>query len=162
MEDGEIELILGTNPVTAPYFRGVYAADTFPSHIEKKPCCFVINNDPIRKPGQHWTAVFFDANGKTEFFCSFGRRDFTFMRKIERNSDLICFSPLQIQSNITAICGLYCCIFLYYKCLGVDLHELLCDCYRLWNDEYVMKVFGKVFKEELTKYLDQNGMCVGR
>ena len=54
-------------------FLGVFAADEIPRNI-RKPAIFVTNTDARGLPGEHWIAIYFDDDGKGEFFDSFGQK----------------------------------------------------------------------------------------
>lgn len=56
----------------APIFEGVFAADELPHSPEKsKARAYIVNTDPIKKPGSHWLAIF-TKNYKCEVFDSYG------------------------------------------------------------------------------------------
>ncbi|GFX86217.1 uncharacterized protein TNCV_2560991 [Trichonephila clavipes] len=69
MDGNQIQFILSHDPVTAPFFRGVYASDTIP--ILKKKSTIVVNLDASSQPGSHWLA-FYHENNCIEFFDSYG------------------------------------------------------------------------------------------
>ncbi|WP_411016917.1 hypothetical protein, partial [Salmonella sp. s51944] len=56
MDNHTLERLLKHDPYTAPYFQGVFAADTLPDI--KQGSCYVINTDNYNDPGQHWTSIF--------------------------------------------------------------------------------------------------------
>jgi hypothetical protein len=142
----EINHYMCRNPITRPYFRGCVAADYLPAIIKNKPCCYIVNNQTSRYPGQHWLAVFFGEDEKTDFMDSFGRTDYIFYDIVKKNSRTICTSPVQAQHVSSNVCGLYCMLFLYYKCQGIDLHQFLCECNRYANDVGIVDLFVKEFQ----------------
>ena len=52
-------------------FLGVYSANTFPKYV-KNNYMFIINTDPISKPGQHWIACY-KFNNKFYMYDTFNR-----------------------------------------------------------------------------------------
>ena len=48
------------------------AAGYLPDLLGPLPCGIIVNTDVHYKPGTHWCAIFFDENGNTDFFDSFG------------------------------------------------------------------------------------------
>lgn len=60
----------------APLFEGVYAADTLPRRLHKRPALIICNTDPITLPGQHWVAFHVSRNGHGEYWDSYGGKPF--------------------------------------------------------------------------------------
>ena len=55
-------------------FIGVFAKDTLPNKLPPhRPLLLICNTDPKTRPGRHWVAMYFDTNGKSEYFDSFGQ-----------------------------------------------------------------------------------------
>ena len=52
---------LTSNPVTEPYFDGIFSVDTL-KEIKTKPELIICNTDPSDKPGKHWLLFFFHNN----------------------------------------------------------------------------------------------------
>lgn len=117
------------------YFRGVYAADQLPDILIKiikkyrnQPSAFIVNTHPAHGPGEHWLAFYITPRGQQiEFFDSFGySKDLSFLHgiyflKFIKNRY---FKGGRIWSNIerlqdkkSILCGYYCCLFIYYRCL---------------------------------------------
>ena len=70
MNTQQIDSLLKRDPFSKKIFKKVCALD----QIEQptSPSAYVINSDPSNKPGEHWVAVYFDKNGKGEYFDSYG------------------------------------------------------------------------------------------
>ena len=61
---------LGSRIFTDSKFMGVYAIDTL--RVYKNKCSLIFNLDPIKKPGSHWCAIYFE-NGTAYVYDSFAR-----------------------------------------------------------------------------------------
>ncbi len=54
-------------------FIGTYPRDLLPKEkIKIRPCALIVNTDESSKPGEHWLAIYLNANGIAEYFDSFG------------------------------------------------------------------------------------------
>lgn len=90
----------------------------------------IVNTDPSSRPGQHWVAFFLAPHGKLEFFDSYGRPPTHFGFPL--NSQMLepaCFeyNTLSLQADSTSVCGQYCLVFLFLRCLiavHTNLQEL--------------------------------------
>lgn len=77
-------------------------------------------------PGQHWVAFFLLKNNVIALFDSFGLckinnlyfRKFIGKRKVAVNRR-------QFQSNFSAVCGQYCCVFAYFFCRGFRFKTIM-------------------------------------
>lgn len=126
------------------HVSGVFPVDQLPEtgHF---PCGGIINNQPAHKSGKHWIAFWFDKDKTGEFFDSaahppeyYSPNLLIFMKK---NSKKFTFNDKQLQDNESATCGHYCLFYLYMKCRGKTLKEILqnFDCDLLLNDKLVHK-----------------------
>jgi hypothetical protein len=156
MLSSEIATVLQSIPIMKNSFRGVFPADMLPHKITNFPASFVINTDPSNKPGTHWTAVHFISPWKAMFFCSFGKSDYPFMRFVLDNACCVEYNDHAFQSELSTVCGQYCCVFLYYMNVGVDLRNLLSTCKPVWNDEFISHhfqyLFGHVWNQKLQTF----------
>ena len=62
-------------------FGGVFAKDRLPLVVEKKPTFYIVNTDPISKPGRHWIAIY--VGDEVEFFDSLGRKPDYYDERLE-------------------------------------------------------------------------------
>lgn len=72
MNTDEIHSIL-SKALPKDVFIGVFDATNFPV-MEKAPYCFVINQDPLCKPGTHWCSVYVNSNREPYYFDPFGHQ----------------------------------------------------------------------------------------
>jgi hypothetical protein len=59
----EIDTLLKKHPHSRPVFKGVYARNRLP-RILNVPSALVGNTDPGHRMGQHWVAIYIDANSR--------------------------------------------------------------------------------------------------
>ena len=64
--------VLKTDPFTKSVFTDVLPSDRLPNQIQKRPKGYILNVDPSNGHGSHWIAIYLTADGKGEFFYSFG------------------------------------------------------------------------------------------
>ena len=64
--------VLKTDPFTKSVFTDVLPSDRLPNQIQKRPKGYILNVDPSNGHGSHWIAIYLTADGKGEFFDSFG------------------------------------------------------------------------------------------
>ena len=72
MNTKQIWQALTSNPVTEPYFDGVFSVDTL-KEIKTKPALIICNIDPSNKPGKHWLLFFFH-NNTVSYYDSLGNK----------------------------------------------------------------------------------------
>ena len=72
MDTLQIARLLAMDPHTKSIFRGVVPKDGRPTTIDALPVAFVCNTDDGDEPGEHWIALYLDADGRGDYFCSYG------------------------------------------------------------------------------------------
>jgi hypothetical protein len=63
----EIDTLLKKHPHSRPVFRAVYARNRLPRPL-RVPSVLVGNTDPDHQIGQHWVAIYIDANSRGEYY----------------------------------------------------------------------------------------------
>ena len=64
---------MDTLQIARSIFRGVVPKDGLPTTIDGAlPAAFVCNTDDGDEPGKHWIALYLDADGRDDYFCSYG------------------------------------------------------------------------------------------
>jgi hypothetical protein len=63
----EIDTLLKKHPHSRPVFKGVYARYRLP-RLLNVPSALVGNTDPDHRMGQHWVAIYIDANSRGEYY----------------------------------------------------------------------------------------------
>jgi len=134
----------------APYFEGVFAADTLPLRLHKKPALLIANTDPITKPGSHWVAFYVGKNGEGEFFDSYGMPPIIPLHRqfLNRLCKKWTYNHTTLQAVDSQVCGEYCVLYLIHKAHGYSLHafiqKLFCKDSKK-NDDTVRKLFHRIF-----------------
>lgn len=136
MQTHEIERVLRRNPLTRGSFRGVFASDILPNY-NVKPGVYIINFDPLSKPGIHWIAVHVIDSQHVEYFDSYAIQPFVpniliFLSKFSS----LRTNPTRLQNYKSDLCGEYCCLYTLFKStkrslsqfIGVFSHPHINDC----------------------------------
>ena len=71
----EIDTLLKKHLQSRPVFKGVYARNKLP-RLLNVPLALVGNTDPDHRMGQHWVAIYIDANSREEYYDPTGRPPF--------------------------------------------------------------------------------------
>lgn len=146
MNSKQLYFALSKNKITKSKFDGIYSKDTL-LDIEARPELIICNTDPSDKPGQHWVLFFFDKKGNVEFFDSLGKplkhygKEFVFFAKMY--SKKIKKSVKRTQPKGTALCGIYCLYYAYFRCKGYSKTHIL---NKMKSPKTVVKKVQKVFK----------------
>ena len=109
----DISHVLRNNRFTKAVFLGVFAADTLPETLKKKPCALVANCDTSDKNGSHWIAIYIDKSGKGEFFDSYGIKPIVSQHEnfMNKHCNSWTFNTVSLQDISTSVCGQYCCLY---------------------------------------------------
>ena len=111
MNTKEIERFVEADTVSRGVFQGVFSVDTLP----KQPYLLVCNTDKSTKPGQHWIAIHVDADGRREYFDSFGQApDKQFEVYMYKHCTKWTFNHRQLQSSFVDI------IVVCFVCLDAE------------------------------------------
>ena len=106
-------------------FAGVFAKNRLPTNFpHDKPCLLVANTDDHRKPGEHWVAIFIEADRRyAEYFDSFGESPLKeFEDYMSTYADRIVCNEKQIQSVASKFCGHYTIMFCAFRAIGCNVH----------------------------------------
>jgi hypothetical protein len=71
----EIDTLLKKHSHSKPVFKGVYARNRLP-RLLNVPSALVGNTDPDHRMGQHWVAIYIDANSRGEYYDPTGTPPF--------------------------------------------------------------------------------------
>lgn len=108
------------------YSDSIRSASASGYHVQ---CC-IVNTDPSTKPGKHWVAFYLGPHGKLEFFDSYGRPPTHFNFPLASNlldSSRFEYNTLALQADTTSVCGQYCLVFLFLRCLiALQSNHTLC------------------------------------
>ena len=84
-------------------FLGVYSANTFPKYV-KNNYMFIINTDPISKPGQHWIARY-KFNNKFYMYDTFNRNIKDLSKYWKHKTNIVSANKDIDQSIVEKNCG---------------------------------------------------------
>lgn len=127
MNTKQIWQALSSNPITEPFFDGVFPSDTV-RNIKKKPELIICNTDPSNKPGSHWLLFFFH-NDTVDFYDSLGKdlnnysKDF--INLIQKFANDYQLSSVRTQPINSSLCGYYCLYFAYKRCKGNNMNTII-------------------------------------
>lgn len=159
MNTNEINYILFNNRSARRIYLGAFPCDKLPRILDRK-CAIIINTDPHDKPGQHWTALFYNPRERLEYFDSYGQPPTStikyFLRKIKLP---IYYNRTQIQKDLSTVCAQYCIFFVMMKAEGKQFEDIIAKFDRIADDDkyivkWLRKRFGIVSREVDKKYLN--------
>ena len=118
---------LTSNPITEPYFDGVFSIDTL-KLIKNKPELIICNTDPSDKPGEHWLLFFFYDN-MVDFFDSLGKDIDSYgveiVNFVKRFAEKYQQSKIRTQPENTDLCGYYCLFYALKRCKGKSMSDII-------------------------------------
>lgn len=99
----------------------VLPADFLPKKVPTRPFYLVINTSASNEgPGEHWVCMYVPAKSSQsiEYFDSFGLPALNkhFRKFIKNNCTHYIYNKVQLQSNISTVCGEFCVVFLTQRC----------------------------------------------
>ena len=117
MDTSQLECCIKCDLLLRQHVLGVFAADQLSQVVVSTyPCGFIVNTNVQSQRGKHWCAFYVNESGETEFFDSYGYppKEYShfFTLWMEENSKHQTFNTVQIQSEYSSVCGLYCLFFL--------------------------------------------------
>lgn len=137
---------LKNHMTTKDCFDGIYAKDTL-EDVQSTPQLIICNSAPSTHKGEHWLVFYFYDGDKVDFYDSlglplsyYGREFITF---VERFAKEITYVTKRSQPRDTALCGIYCLFYAYYRCKGVPMSIII---KKMKTASYVCKVVRKLFR----------------
>lgn len=109
----------------------VCALNQLPHRIHHRPAVYIVNSQPSSKPGRHWFVLYFPRVGPAEFFDSLGRKPGYYSWRLERylnnHGGCYIFNTRRVQQVGTTTCGQYCMYYIYQRCQGRCLSDIIHD-----------------------------------
>lgn len=119
---------LKSQPVTKPYFSGIYSYDTI-LLIKKKPKLILCNTDPSYMKGEHWVLFYFCRNNTVEFFDPLGKSlkfyGNNFVKFIMKFVKYYCSIKKGVQPIKSSSCGKYCLYYAFLRCKGYKMGNIV-------------------------------------
>ena len=139
MLETAIEEVLKTDKITKKTFLGVFARNELPVD-PTYPSCFVFNTSPRTLPGSHLLCIFYDLNGNSFFFDSYGMhpQNFGMVEYLNNTSNSWCYNKKRLQGN-SQYCGHFCVFFLLFKTRQKSKNFFLCFSKNLTKNDLIIK-----------------------
>lgn len=151
MNSSQINQLMKRHPQTRGIFDGVYAADTLPFKPRyRKPCAYIVNTDPISKPGRHWVALYF-GKSSVEYYDSSGAAPLPEFLRFMGTWNYI-RNAYPIQSFISSACGQHCIFYIWKKTQGLGMYDIIKQFDKedlIQNDLFVTNTIEKHFRTDL-------------
>ena len=140
MNASDIYKRLRTDPRTNSQLMGVYAEDTLPLLVEKKPSLYVVNTDVSAGAGLHWVVFYIpDDSDVAEFFDPLGHSPGHYSMRFEHflliNTRKYKYQKDRLQGFQSDACGHYCVFYSIRRC-------------NAWTLEKIVDVFDKYLKSQ--------------
>ena len=141
--------VLKNDPFTKSVFTDVLPSDLLLNQIQKKPRGFILNEDTSNGPGTHWISIYITADGKGEFFDSYGEPPEFYSRNfetfLEDYSSTFTWNEKTLQSPWSCVCGQYCLFYALHRSRNIFMSttvNMFTD-QRDWNDTLVRNFIRK-------------------
>ena len=121
----EIDTLLKKHPRTRPVFRGVYARNRLP-RLLNVPMALVGNTDPDNRVGQHWVAIYIDANSKGEDNDHTGTPPYQdpYVNFMKKHCHTWTYNTVRVQEEGSTVCGHHCIFYLIHRCAGHTMTDV--------------------------------------
>lgn len=169
MNTSQLQCMIECDPKLRQFVLGVFPADKLPKIRADRPFSLICNTHVEVMPGEHWCAIYRDVDGRMEFFDSYGRppkENSVYIEQwLKRYSKTLNMSNVQLQSEHSNVCGLYCILYLHQRSLGVTLNEFINafdECNLHANDEYVFDTVSNAYSQCLKNENIHNQICASR
>lgn len=118
-----------SDKIAKTIFQGVFASDQLPYRVADYPSAYIANVDPSELPGSHWVAMYFNEEGKAEFWDSYGQAPELYSKHftdfLDRNSYYMIRNRTVLQSLDSSVCGEYCIYYLIHRCRGFSMQTIV-------------------------------------
>lgn len=131
MDTLQLTSVLSESPYTRKTFLGVFPSDWLPKQrLHQRPAGLVVNTHPHNLPGEHWLAIYLTADGRGEFFDSYGHPPTSplfpkpILRFLRKNVRETVFQTRQLQASDSVVCGYHCIFFLQLRSKGLSFEQI--------------------------------------
>lgn len=166
MNTTELQCCVDCDQLLKTRVYGVFAADRLPTKLLTLPVGFIANTDIHSKEGRHWCAFFVDNNGQVEFFDSYGRSpeyNSSFFKKwLNDNALTVKYNDVQIQSDYSNVCGLYCLFYLRQRLCGLTMNDIISyfdySNFAI-NDSFIFNYMSRIYSDCMKNACVYNQTC---
>ena len=126
----QLSYLAKQDPYLAPIFAGVFAADELPGLPEQwKKRAYIVNTDPIDKPGSHWLAIFTKKH-TCEVMDSYGLplkwyKPSDVVEWVFENFEIVRSNAMTLQEMNSQSCGQYALMYLKAKARGQSMQDFI-------------------------------------
>ena len=123
----QIARLLAMDPRTRSIFGCVVPKDGLPTTIDALPIAFVCNTDDGDEPGEHWIALYLRADGRGDYFCSYGlpSRHAAFRTFLNEHCSEWSQNSKRLPSPLSNVCGHYCIAYVLLRCNGFPMRTFV-------------------------------------
>lgn len=130
MNTKQIYNILARDGVTNNHFRGVYPIDLLKPKSELKTRYdnfFICNTQKQSEKGEHWIVIYIDKlQNIGEYFDSYGMEPLKTFKEFLNDNTVVWYRSQKIlQAPFSSVCGQYCIFYVYHRCLGMSLNDII-------------------------------------
>jgi hypothetical protein len=106
-------------------FKVVYARNRL-SRLLNVPSALVGNTDPDHRMGQHWVAIYINANSKGEYYDSTGRPPLlrAYVNFMKKHCHCWTYNTVRVQEEGSIVCGHHCIFYLIHRCVGHSMTDV--------------------------------------
>ena len=121
----EINTLLKKHPHSRPVFNGVYARNRL-HRLLNVPSALVGNTDPDHPMGQHWIAIYIDANSRGEYYDPTGRtpHESAYVNFMNKHCLHWTYNTVRVQEEGSTVCGHHCIFYLIHQCAGHSMTDV--------------------------------------
>jgi hypothetical protein len=121
----EIEDVLQNHPGTRFVFKGVYARNRLPRQLNA-PSALVRNTEPESLDGEHWIAMYIDANSKGEYYDPMGLPPYqaAYVAFLNKHCTSWTYNAVRVQEEGSTVCRQHCIYYLIHRCRGYSMTNI--------------------------------------
>jgi hypothetical protein len=118
----EIDTLLKKHSHSRPVFKWVYARNRLP-RLLNVPSALVWNTDSDHRVGQHWVAMYIDANSRGEYYDPTGTPPFlrAYVNFMNKHCTSWTYNTVRVQEEGYIVCGHHCIFYLMHRCAGYSI-----------------------------------------
>ena len=84
------------------------------------------NTDPDHPMGQHWIAIYIDANSRGEYYDPTGRppHESAYVNFMNKRCLHWTYNTVRVQEEGSTVCGFHCIFYLIHRCAGHSMTDV--------------------------------------